>query len=75
MKEPALTTIFTAESSAEAEGIISCLRGAGMHPADLGLTTPVPLDHSESKFPIKVPTEEVEQAKIVLESRPQPINV
>ena len=74
MKEPALTTIFTAEHADQAEEIIGWLRAAGIHPAELGLTAPVPLEHSEPKFPIEVPSEEAERARSFLESRTRQVN-
>lgn len=71
MKEAALTTIFTARTSSEADAIIGWLRTIGLHPAELGLTTPVPFEGEDFRFPIEVPTEEAEKAKSAVENRPQ----
>ena len=69
MKEPALTTIFTADNSGEAETVIRSLRTEGLHPADLALTTPIPIEHREKKFPIKVPPAEAERARSIVSGR------
>ena len=67
MREPLLTTIFTADSSAEAESVIRRLRTAGFHPAELALTTPIPFERMDSKFLVEVPLEEAEKARNALE--------
>ncbi|MGZ4975298.1 MAG: hypothetical protein ACXWDN_21260 [Limisphaerales bacterium] len=70
MKE-ALTIIFVTYHSNEAEEIIRQLRIAGLHPAELALTTPFPFEHGKAKFPVGVPIEETEQAESVIGNRPQ----
>jgi hypothetical protein len=59
--------IFTAKTSNEADAAMQRLQAAGLHPADLGLTTPLALRPTETKFPIEVPVEETEKARKVLE--------
>jgi hypothetical protein len=75
MKEATLATIFTADTSREAEAIIQRLRTSGLHPAELGLTVPISFAHTERKFPIEVPVEEAETARTVLENRPPLVGV
>jgi hypothetical protein len=75
MRESPLTTVFTGENYSEAEAVIGWLRTAGLHPAELGLTAPLPFERMERKFPIEVPAEEAEKARIALENRPRLVNV
>jgi hypothetical protein len=67
----ALTTIFVARRSNEAEEIIGSLKTAGLHPAELALTTPVPFERSQPRFPIEVPFDEIDKARTVVENGPQ----
>jgi hypothetical protein len=75
MREAPLVKIFTAKTSAEAEAIIGWFRTAGLHPAELALTTPLVFERGTAKFPIEVPpVEELGQARAALENRPRLVN-
>ncbi len=47
--------------------MVGLLRRAGLHPADLTLSSPLPVEGAERSFPIQVPAEEAEAARKVLE--------
>jgi hypothetical protein len=66
MRQEAFTIVFTARTSNEAESLVNRLRDAGLHPAELGLTVPLPLAHKTSQFPVEVPSEEADRARKVL---------
>jgi hypothetical protein len=55
-----------AQTSAEAERMIGLLRNAGLHPADLSLSAPLPLGNNHPMFPVQVPSEEEEAARQTL---------
>jgi hypothetical protein len=74
MREAPLVKIFTAKTSAEAEAIIGWFRTAGLHPAELALTTPLVFERGAAKFPIEVPVEELGRARAALENRPRLVN-
>jgi hypothetical protein len=71
MRDTGLTTVFTAQTSREAESIIGWLRTEGLHPAVLGVTQPMRIEHEAQDFPVEVPVEEVEKAKNALQHRPR----
>ncbi|HWD92995.1 MAG TPA: hypothetical protein VG938_11690 [Verrucomicrobiae bacterium] len=66
MRKTAFTTVDTVRNSNEAEHLIVLLRSAGLHPADLAMTTPLAMPGTVTRFPIQVPGEETELAKNVL---------
>jgi hypothetical protein len=70
MRKTAFTTVDTVCSSGEAEQLMGLLRSAGLHPADLAVTTPLAPPGAATHFPIQVPTEETELAKDVLKHAP-----
>jgi hypothetical protein len=69
MKESAFATIERADTSMEAEKTIRVLRNAGLHPAELALTTPLAILGIKCVFPVEVPAEEATAARKVLEKR------
>jgi hypothetical protein len=66
MRDTGLTTIFTAQTSREAESMIQWLRTKGLHPAELGVTKPIPFFNETVKFPVEVPVEEAQKARDAL---------
>ncbi len=74
MRKSAFTTILAPPTSEEAEKLIGALRCAGLHPADLGLTTPFGLPGKQRSFPVQVPSEETEAAKKLLRRESQGLN-
>ncbi len=66
MRRSAFNTVYRARTSVEAEKAIGLLRNAGLHPADLSLSAPLPLGDNHPIFPVQVPTEEEEAAQQIL---------
>lgn len=69
MRDTGLTTVFTAQTSGEAEKIIDRLRTKGLHPAELGVTQPIAILNETPKFPVEVPVDEVQRAREALLTR------
>lgn len=63
MRKAEFSTVFTAQNCNEAKAVVQELRTIGLHPADLGLTSPIAVGGSPPTFPVEVPTEEAQQAK------------
>jgi len=68
MRKAAFTTVFTARTSSEAEALIHRLRILGLHPAALGLTAPLAFSGTEARFPVEIPSDELDEAKRILDS-------
>jgi hypothetical protein len=66
MRKSSFSTVFTARTSSEAQQVIHRLQNRGLHPAELGLTTPCPIPNVEPTFPVAVPADEAEQAKKIV---------
>ena len=63
------TEIFTAQSSSEAEIVIALLRANGIHPSDLEMSPRIGFAGADLWYHVRVPLEEVESAKEVLNSK------
>ena len=72
MSSPAFTIVRTAQTAAEADLMISALRGAGLHPVDLSLAPHVSHYGADFSFSVRVPTGEARAAKEILESYGRP---
>jgi hypothetical protein len=68
MTAPAFTVVSTARTAAEADMLISALRGAGLHPVDLSTSPHFSLAGAEIPFRIEVPTSEAGEARELLSS-------
>jgi hypothetical protein len=68
MRKAAFTTIRTVQSFSEAESELRLLRRAGLHPVDLSLSAPLPLNGSREPFPIQVPSNEADAARGLLKA-------
>jgi hypothetical protein len=68
MNTPAFTVLSTARTAAEADMLISALRGAGLHPVDLNTSSHFSLAGAEVSFCIEVPTSEAGEARELLSS-------
>jgi len=69
MRKDTFSTVFTGKTSDEAAGICRELRSIGLHPADLGLTVPLPTPGISATFPVEVPCAESDQARHFLGSK------
>jgi len=56
------TEVYTAQTPAEAEVVISLLRANGIHPLDLEMSPRVFFAGADRWFHVRVPTEEIEAA-------------
>jgi hypothetical protein len=64
--------VFTAQTATEAEAVVRQLKTQGLHPADLGVTAPLPFPINSGKsFPVEVPLEEEAKAKKALNLSPK----
>jgi hypothetical protein len=68
VRKSTFTTICNVQISSEAETLLGLLRGAGLHPVDLSLTTPLALAGAEQSFSIQVPNEEADAARALFEA-------
>ena len=68
MRTTTFSTVDTAQTAIDAEKIISLLRNAGLHPADLAQVAPFPLPGTTPSFPIQVPYDEVQTAREVFKA-------
>jgi hypothetical protein len=68
MRKSPFITVFTTRMWGEADEIMGRLRKAGLHPADLSLTTPLTPPGANPTYPIEVPVEEVDLAREVMKS-------
>lgn len=66
MNEAILTIVYIAGSASEAGEINTRLKDAGLHPAELGVTTPLVTGGPPPVFPVEVPAEEAARARMLL---------
>ena len=69
MRQTAFVTIRKPRTPEEARKLIGILRDAGLHPMDLGLSTPLAPPGKTPPYPVQVPSEETEAAKEALRAR------
>lgn len=66
MNTPAFSVARTVRTAVQAEMLITFLRHEGLHPIDINTSAHFSLAGAEIDFPIKVPTEELESARELL---------
>jgi hypothetical protein len=72
MRRSSFIRVHTSRTWCVAEEMVGRLRQAGLHPAELSLTTPLaPLDANPA-YPIEVPVEEADLARELLKSGDNP---
>ncbi|MEO5802841.1 MAG: hypothetical protein ABIR24_04875 [Verrucomicrobiota bacterium] len=68
MSTPTFTTVRTTRTAAEADVLMAALRAAGLHPLELAMSDSFALAGVETSFPLTVPTEELTEARELLDS-------
>ncbi len=70
MRNAAFATVLVARNCRDAERAIQHLKAEGFHPAELGLTAPVSVGVDPPVYPVEVPSEEKEEARMSLGGLP-----
>lgn len=68
MRKSMFTRIYATRVWNEADELMGRLRHAGLHPAELSLTTPLAPPGANTTYPIEVPVEEADEAREVVKS-------